>query len=170
MVKYKLCRAVYHHLRVNKPIEQRVDEPLFGGEPMPSIPRSDMGLTPRVSTYGQVQTTPVAMESHQQKGSGQSEALPGDALKMKLIRKLVCAEKKEKKKKSLDALHGKSFNPVAAKSQQSKKTNANINAIAADKLFPLLFKKIDPSGAKVLEDPKKKHKALGIKGITKIKS
>ena len=64
---------------------QRVNEPLFGGPTMPSIPRSDNGAQPRVSTYGAVQTTPVAMEPKTQKGAGTADSLPGDALKMKLI-------------------------------------------------------------------------------------
>ena len=72
----------------------------------------------------------------------------------------MCAGKKEKKKKSLDV----------AQTKQFKKTDAKINTIAADKLFPLLFKKIDPSGARILEDPKKKHKALGsLKALLKAK-
>ena len=134
---------------------KRVNEPLhsLASSVRQNIPRSDDGRIPRVTDYGTVRTVPIVVEPKEieQSGEGISDLLPGDALKMKLIKKIACQAKKEKLKKAHQITSSKKFKlgPVI------------------DKTFPILLKQVDP---KAIVNTDKARKALaGLKKIVNSK-
>ena len=130
---------------------QRVNEPLHSeaSQVKQNIPRSDDGRIPQVSDYGNVRTVPLITELKEIKQEGDG-LLPGDALKMKLIRKLACASKKNKLIKT-----------------HSKKS-VNLNTVV-DKLFPILLKLVDPKAAQILQSDQAKKALDGLKKILRSK-
>lgn len=137
---------------------KRVNEPLHSNasKVKQNIPRSDDGRIPQVKEYGTVRTVPIITEperKQQQSGEGLEkedfDLLPGDALKMKLIRKLACQTKQTKLKKKHIA---------------SKKINLDK---VIEKLFPILLKQVDPKAAVFLHSDKAGKAISGLKKIIK---
>jgi len=147
---------------------QRVNEPMFGVRlapvPIPrtfqddAVPRSS-----RVTEYGNVRTTPlITTQKFKEPASARGTSstlgvgeviMPGDELKMSLLKKLA---RKKKKVREAKPEHKVSLNIVKEKKEKSD----NVLKLATTVLFPLLFKKIDPKGADVLKDKKKRTKVF----------
>ena len=139
---------------------QRVNEPMFGVRSAPvSIPRTfqDDGVarSSRVTEYGNVRTTPLITT---QKFKEPEVIMPGDELKMSLLKKLARTKKKNRLTKVRESKpeHKVSLSIVKEKSEK----RGDVLKLATIILFPLLFKKIDPKSADVLKDKKKRTKVF----------